>query len=108
MIEIATNRSWKANKKPRHNNDAKYGWYRYETRFAIENVNGDYDIYKAHLLIRNAKNGKKYLYDMINIKREHPSIIINNKNATRSGSENRTTYIDALSSNNIAQESGGR
>lgn len=64
MIEIATGRSWKKNTKEKHATDAKYGWYRYDTRFKV----GD-DIYNANILIRNDANGKKYLYDVINIKK---------------------------------------
>ena len=75
MIEIATNRRWKKNEKAKHKSDAKYGWYRYNTRFAIPAYNNAgeierYKIYRATLLIRNDANGKKYLYDLIKIKQE--------------------------------------
>lgn len=72
MIEIATNRRWEKTKHT-HNKDAKYGMYRYDTCFAfpVKNNAGkvvDVKAYDAELLIRNASNGKKYLYDIVNIK----------------------------------------
>lgn len=72
MIEIAENRRWEKTKHT-HNKDAKYGMYRYDTCFAfpIKNNAGnvvDVKAYDAELLIRNASNGKKYLYDIVNIK----------------------------------------
>lgn len=78
MIEIATNRRWEENKKQKHKKDAKYGWYRYTTRFAVPkydsfgNGNG-FNVFSADLLIRNDANGKKYLYDILNINEEKSS-----------------------------------
>ena len=75
MIEIAKNGVLEKNRKARHARDAKNGWYRYDTRFAIP-VYGDdgdiekYNIFKSCLLIRYAANGKKYLYDILEIKKE--------------------------------------
>ena len=55
--------------------DARYGWYRYDVRFAIAvyNEQGEverYNVYKARMIIRHDADGKKYLYDIINIKKE--------------------------------------
>ena len=71
MIEIATNRRWE---KAKHstNKDAKYGVYRYSTAFAfpvkqnseVVNVKS----FDAELVILNSSDGKKYLYDIVNIK----------------------------------------
>lgn len=78
MIEIATNRRWEENKKQKHKKDAKCGWYRYTTRFAVPkydsfgNGNG-FNVFSADLLIRNDANGKKYLYDILNINEEKSS-----------------------------------
>ena len=74
MIEIATNKAHKENFKEKHNRDAKYGWYRYDSRFAIAIYNNDneverYNVYKVRMIIRCDADGKKYLYDMINIKK---------------------------------------
>ena len=35
MIEIATNKVHKENFKEKHKRDAKYGWYKFESRFAL-------------------------------------------------------------------------
>ena len=77
MIEIATNRKWE---KTNHTNnkDAKYGFYKYTTRFAIQLYDSNKKvlgakIFNDQLLIRNASDGKKYLYDIIDIKIENSS-----------------------------------
>ena len=74
MVEIATNRRWE---KTKHTNskDAKYGMYRYDTRFGfpLKNNHGEVvgaNIYNAELLIRNASDGRKYLYDIVRIKKD--------------------------------------
>ena len=71
MIEIATNRRWE---KTKHiaNKDAKYGVYRYSTAFAFPVKQNDkitgVRAYDVELVILNASDGKKYLYDIVNIK----------------------------------------
>ena len=55
--------------------DAMYGWYRYKSRFALPVFNEDreierYNVFNVIMVIRHAKNGKMYLYDIINIKKE--------------------------------------
>ena len=75
MIEIASNGVFEENRKAKHGRDAKNGWYRYDTRFALP-VYGDdgnverYNIFQGRLLIRYSSNGKKYLYDILEIKKE--------------------------------------
>ena len=75
MIEIATNGVFEENRKAKHGRDAKNGWYRYDTRFALP-VYGDdgnierYNIFRGRLLIRHASSGRKYLYDILEIKKE--------------------------------------
>jgi len=75
MIEIATNGVFEENRKMKHRRDAKNGWYRYDTRFGIPvysddgEING-YNVFHARLLIRHASSGKKYLYDVMEIKKE--------------------------------------
>lgn len=97
LIEIATNRSWVANRKEKHNKDAKYGWYKYDTRFAIPVIKDGkierYIGYKANLIIRNDTNGKKYLYDMIKIEREHPTLL---PPKTRSAITDRSLSMEAI------------
>ena len=51
------------------------GWYRYNSYFAIPvyDDNGNiarYNVFHASLLIRHANDGKMYLYDIIDIKKE--------------------------------------
>lgn len=75
LIEIATGKEFSANKKEKHKKDAKYGWYRYESRFALPvfSETGDverYNVFHVLMLIRHANSGKRYLYDVIEIKKE--------------------------------------
>ena len=75
LIEISTNKSYTENRKDKHANDAEGGWYLFESRFALPvyAVNGEierYNVYHVYLIVRHDKNGKKYLYDIINIKKE--------------------------------------
>lgn len=75
LINIAKGGSYKENKAPKHMRDAKYGWYRYDTRFALPvyGKDGDierYNVFHASLLVRHANDGKCYLYDIIDIRKE--------------------------------------
>lgn len=75
MLEIAFNGKHTINKKQKHINDASNGWYKYESRFALPVYSNDdeierYNIYHVYMIIRHDNNGKKYLYDVINIKKE--------------------------------------
>ena len=79
LIRIATNPKYEENRKAKHKNDAAYGWYRYESRFALpvyDDKTGSiarYNIYSASMLIRHANDGRKYLYDILAIKKETSS-----------------------------------
>ena len=75
MIEIAQNKRFRENLERKHDKNVKYGWYRYDSRFAIPvfDENNDvlrYNIFHAELVIRHSENRKLYLYDIINIKKE--------------------------------------
>lgn len=75
LISIASNESYSENFADKHNKDAKLGWYRYDVRFALPvyDNQGDvmqYNVFCARMLIRHAIDGKRYLYDIINIKKE--------------------------------------
>ena len=54
-------------------------WRRHHTKFALpvySDVTGDvirYNMYSAKMLVRHAEDGKKYLYDIISIKKETSS-----------------------------------
>jgi hypothetical protein len=74
LIQIASNRTFEENRKEKHNKNAKFGWYRYDVRFALpvyeENILVRYNIFNARLLVNHAENGRKYLYDILAIKKE--------------------------------------
>ncbi|MDO5417226.1 MAG: hypothetical protein Q4F29_08505 [Lachnospiraceae bacterium] len=75
LVEIAVNRHFRENTNSKHNKEAKNGWYRYDSQFAlpIYSENGEierYNKFHASMLIRHDANGKKYLYDIIDIKKE--------------------------------------
>ena len=74
LIQIASNPAFEENRKEKHNKNAKYGWYKYDVRFALpvydENTLVRYNIFHARLLINHAENGKKYLYDILAVKKK--------------------------------------
>lgn len=75
LLRIATGKYYKENNEEKHKRNAKNGWYRYNSRFALPVLNekGEierYNIFHASMLIRYDENGKMYLYDMIDIKKE--------------------------------------
>lgn len=75
LIQIATNKTFSENHKVKHNTKAKYGWYRYDTRFAIPKYIdygelAGYNIFKGRMVIRHAQDNKLYLYDILRIKKE--------------------------------------
>jgi transcriptional regulator with XRE-family HTH domain len=75
MIEIALGKNFKTNQKEKHWRNAKFGWYRYDSRFALP-VYGEggelerYNVFHASLIVRHSEDGKLYLYDVIDIKKE--------------------------------------
>lgn len=72
MLENAENRRWVENKDGKHEKDANDGWYRYDVGFTIpveRNGDADRNSYLATAVVR-IKDGKLYLYDIINIKKE--------------------------------------
>ena len=75
IIEIAGNKRFKENLAQKHKQNAKFGWYRYDTRFALPvfDEKGEitrYNIFKAELIVRHSSDQKLYLYDIINTKKE--------------------------------------
>ena len=107
MIEIATNRRWEKVQHA-HNKDAKYGIYRYDTRFgfAVQNSKKDIvgaNVYTAELIICNASDGKKYLYDIVNIKRDKTSSDWLTKRTT-SAAKHIAGQKSNVSDNSVPQE----
>ncbi len=75
LIEIADNKRYRENKDKRHIRNAKYGWYRYDSRFELPVFNEGgkierYNLFKATMLVRHSADGKLYLYDILDIKKE--------------------------------------
>ena len=75
LLQIAEDVQFKVNRKEKHGKDALYGWYSYDSRFALPvfGENGEierYNVFHVALLIRHAQDGKKYLYDIMRIKKE--------------------------------------
>lgn len=79
LIQLATNKEYSANIKKKHEKDAKFGWYRYDVRFALpayDDKTGNishYNIFFSRLLVRHDADGRKYLYDLLAIKKETSS-----------------------------------
>lgn len=102
MIEIASGRRWERTKHT-HSKDAKYGMYRYNSRFAFaaKDAAGGVNVhaYDVELLIRNASDGKKYLYDIVNIKKNTAYATELQQRESRSGG------IKAASRNGVSENS---
>ena len=86
LIEIASSKTFSSNKKEKHLKDAKYGWYRYDSRFALPvfDESGEishYNVFHVVMVVRHSHNDKLYLYDLVNINKE---------TSTPFGSEDRT------------------
>lgn len=75
LIITATNMEHTDNSKAKHKKDAKYGRYKYESRFALPVFasNGEVErnnVFHVAMILRHDKDGKKYLYDIMNIKKK--------------------------------------
>lgn len=115
MIEIATERKWEKNRKLKHSKDAKYGWYNYTTRLAIPKMDSqgnviNFNVYTAKLVIRNDENGKKYLYDIQDIKKENSSrlpapLIAKVRNIRSNSLNNNISQKDNVVNSSISEKS---
>ena len=75
LIQTANNKRYKENLADKHKKNAMLGWYRYTSRFALPVYSSDdeidrYNVFRIEVLIRQEENGKMYLYDFVNIKKE--------------------------------------
>ena len=75
LIQTAEGKHYRKNLEEKHNRNAKYGWYRYDSKFALPVYNAEnqiqrYNIFHASLLVRHSEDQKLYLYDVIDIKKE--------------------------------------
>lgn len=78
LIQIATNKASYKDFDNKHKSKAKFGWYRYDTRFGIPvyDEQGElkkYNIFFARMLVRCDENNKLYLYDFVRTKKETSS-----------------------------------
>lgn len=106
MIEIATNRRWEQTRHP-NSKDAAYGMYRYDSKFAFPVKDGAGNrigvrAYDVELLIRNASDGKKYLYDIVNIKKNTANVLELQRMESRNGSVSAAAQSGA-STETVAQ-----
>lgn len=102
MIEIATGRRWEKTKHT-HNKDAKYGIYKYTSHIAFPSAKG-VDAYTVELVILNSSDGKKYLYDVHNIKKDS-TLAQHLYFKVRGGSVKATQQDRAVSDTSIPQPS---
>ena len=75
LLETAGNKRFWENRDQRHIRNAWFGWYRYDTCFELPvySEKGEverYNRFRATMLIRHSADGKKYLYDILDIKKE--------------------------------------
>ena len=75
LIKTAVNTVFRENISEKHKVDAKNGWYRSTVRFSLPthddkgNVTGK-NYFQGRMIIRCNEDRKKYLYDIIDIKKE--------------------------------------
>lgn len=75
LIHIATNVTFSRNFEQKHSKNAKYGWLYFIVRFMLpitddkKNIIGQ-NHYRGRMVIRCDQNGKTYLYDIVDIKKE--------------------------------------
>ena len=75
IVENATNRVFENNKKKKHEKEAENGWYYYTACFALpqyadEKKTNIYNVYRGRLIINRSFNGRLFLYDLVDIKKE--------------------------------------
>lgn len=75
LIKTATNIAFRENRELKHSIDARFGWYRCTVHFTLPTTNDKGIItgenaFQGRMIIRCDANGKKYIYDIIDIKKE--------------------------------------
>lgn len=75
MLEICVGKHYRVNSEEKHGRNAKFGWYRFDSRFALPvyDEKGEverYNVFHASMIIRHAEDNKMYLYDILDIKKE--------------------------------------
>lgn len=80
MLKISILKEKKNNYKEKHEIDAANGWYYFTTRFALPVYDNEvrtekYNVYQGRFVINHASNGKLYLYDLVDIKKEASTLL---------------------------------
>jgi hypothetical protein len=75
LIKVASDKAEYPDYNNKHGAKAKFGWYRYNTRFGIPVYDEDgnlerYNIFSTRMLVRCDADGKFYLYDLVRTKKE--------------------------------------
>jgi hypothetical protein len=75
MVEIATDKTFRPNRKSKHDLEAANGWYYYRTRFALpiydtEKKTNKYNVYSGCLVVNCTARRQLHLYDLVDIKKE--------------------------------------
>ncbi len=75
LINTAKGKHFRENNEEKHYRNAKFGWYRYDSRFALPVFKEDgnverYNVFHASLIVRHSEDNKLYLYDILDIKKE--------------------------------------
>lgn len=75
LIKTANHKNVSKEYNGKHGNRAKWKWYRYDARFALpvygqKDILERYNIFSVRLLVRHARDGKLYLYDVLRTKKE--------------------------------------
>ena len=75
LINTAQGKHFRENHEEKHNRNAKFGWYRYDSKFALPVFKDDgdierYNFFHASLIVRHSEDNKLYLYDILDIKKE--------------------------------------
>lgn len=75
LVSIATNMVFRENTEEKHCSNAKYGWYRCTIRFSLPTCDDKGNVvgrnyFQGRMIIRCDADGRKYLYDIIDIKKE--------------------------------------
>ena len=75
LLETAVNKRFLKNRDPRHIRNARCGWYRYDVNFELPVYDEDgkikrYNRFRANNVDSAFRRWKKYLYDILDIKKE--------------------------------------
>ena len=108
MLLLAENGEWRENVKLKHVKDARDGWYRYETQFAVPVLNAKkaidhYTVYGGTLLIRNGADGRSYLYDLLDVQKKK----VISASSTSATAARRSEVFSPKPSTNSIPASGG-